>query len=158
MKMCQFRYLNSTIIIFQVRPPVRLSVRDFYEFFTPSSLNLRAVLDQSQSSLRADLEEFQSNLRAFLAFLEQHILSHTGGAQNTSSCFFWVTSRGDNSKMILLFKFCCGTPPLCLKVRVGVGGGCPQHFSVSPRPFGLIGGLWVQVLGQGLTMFILDWS
>ena len=48
------------------------------------------------------------------------------------------TSRGDHSKMFLLFEFVCGTPP-CLKVRGGcgwVGGwvGGLQHFSVSPSP------------------------
>ena len=41
---------------------------------------------QSKSSPRAFLERSLSVLRAFLAFLEQHILSHTVGAQNTSSC------------------------------------------------------------------------
>ena len=34
--------------------------------------------------------------------------------------FFGWTSRGDHSKVFLLFGFCCGTPPSCLKVR---GGG-----------------------------------
>ena len=32
----------------------------------------------------------------------------------------WWTSRGDHSKMFLLFQFCGGTPPSCLKV---MGGG-----------------------------------
>ena len=52
--------------------------------------------------------------------------------------FFWWTSRGDHSKMFLLFEFCCGTPPLCLKVMVGGGGGGLQDFSVSPRPLGFL--------------------
>ena len=39
--------------------------------------------------------------------------------------------------IFLLFEFCCGTPPSCLKVRVGGGGGL-QHFSVSPRPLGFL--------------------
>ena len=50
--------------------------------------------------------------------------------------FGW-TSRGDHSKMFLVFEFVCGTPPSCLKVRgwvVGSGGGL-QHFSASPSPF-----------------------
>ena len=41
--------------------------------------------------------------------------------------------------MLLLFEFCCGIPPSCLKVRGGwlwVVGGLEQ-FSVSPRPLGL---------------------
>ena len=38
--------------------------------------------------------------------------------------------------MFLLFEFCCGTPPSCLKVMVGGGGGGLQDFSVSPRPLG----------------------
>ena len=44
--------------------------------------------------------------------------------------------------MFLLFEFCCGTPPLCLKVMVGGGGGL-QDFSVSPRPLSF----WFLVLG-----------
>ena len=31
--------------------------------------------------------------------------------------FFCWTSTGDHSKMFLLFEYCCGTPPSCLKVR-----------------------------------------
>ena len=44
--------------------------------------------------------------------------------------------RGDHSEPFLLFEFCCGTPPSCLKVEGWwvVGGGGLQHFSVSPRP------------------------
>ena len=41
--------------------------------------------------------------------------------------FFCWLSRGDHSKMFLLFEFCCGTPPLCLKVMVG-GGWWPTGF------------------------------
>ena len=37
--------------------------------------------------------------------------------------FFWWTSTGDHSKMFLLFEYCCGTPPSCLKVMGGGGGG-----------------------------------
>ena len=56
----------------------------------------------------------------------------------SSWIFFWWTSTGDHSKMFLLFEYCCGTPPSCLKVMgwvVGGGGGLEQ-FSVSPRPLG----------------------
>ena len=49
--------------------------------------------------------------------------------------------------MFLVFEFCCGTPPSCLKV-VGwwwwVGGGL-EHFSVSPRPLGF--GFWTKGFG-----------
>ena len=41
--------------------------------------------------------------------------------------------------MFLLIEFCCGTPPSCLKVRGGGGGGWVgglEQFSVSPRPLG----------------------
>ena len=55
--------------------------------------------------------------------------------------FCW-TSIGDHSKMFLLFGFCCGTPPSCLKVR---GGGLRQHFS--PNPF------WFQI-----SYYFLDFS
>ena len=34
----------------------------------------------------------------------------------SSWIFFWWTSTGDHSKMFLLFEYCCGTPPSCLKV------------------------------------------
>ena len=50
----------------------------------------------------------------------------------SSWIFFCWTSTGDHSKMFLLFEFCCGTPPSCLKV---MGDGLEQ-FSVSPRPLG----------------------
>ena len=46
--------------------------------------------------------------------------------------------------MFLLIKFCCGTPPSCLKVR---GGGGLQHFSLSPRPLGF--GFGAKCLGPG---------
>ena len=45
-----------------------------------------SLLEQSQCSPSAVLEQSQSSPRAFLAFLEQNILSHSVGAQNTSSC------------------------------------------------------------------------
>ena len=57
--------------------------------------------------------------------------------------------------MFLLFEFCCGTLPSCLKVRgrvVVVGGGLEQ-FSVSPRPLGLgfgTKGFGAKGLGPGL--------
>ena len=41
--------------------------------------------------------------------------------------FCWL-SRGDHSKMFLLFEFCCGTPPSCLKVGGGGGGWWPTAF------------------------------
>ena len=53
--------------------------------------------------------------------------------------------------MVLLIKFCCGTPPSCLKVRSG--GGCLQRFSVSPRPLGFgfgTKGFGAKGLGPGL--------
>ena len=72
---------------------------------------------------------------------------------------FWTnfrTNSVDHSKNFLLFEFCCGTPPSCLKVRgwvvvVVVGGGGLQHFSVSPRPlgFGFLG-FGAKGLGPGL--------
>ena len=46
--------------------------------------------------------------------------------------FFGWTSRWDHSKMFLLFEFCCGTPPSCIKVGGWWVGGLEQ-FSVSPR-------------------------
>ena len=77
--------------------------------------------------------------------------------------------------MFLLFEFCCGTPPSCLKVMGGghsrlyawhsrLYGGGLQHFSVSPRPLGPnwdfelgltglglgLGGLGTMDLGPGL--------
>mgnify|MGYP001260466181 CR=1 FL=1 len=57
--------------------------------------------------------------------------------------------------MFLLFVFCCGTPPSCLKVGgwvVVVGGGLEQ-FSVSPRPLGFgfgTKGFGAKGLGPGL--------
>ena len=54
--------------------------------------------------------------------------------------------------MFLLFEFCCGTPPSCLKVMGGGGGGL-QHFSVSPRPLGFgfgTKGFGAKGLGPGL--------
>ena len=63
--------------------------------------------------------------------------------------------------MFLLIKFCCGTPPSCLKVMgwvvggwwvVGGGGGLEQ-FSVSPRPLGFgfgTKGFGAKGLGPGL--------
>ena len=53
--------------------------------------------------------------------------------------FFWWTSRGDHSKMFLLFEFCCGTPPSCLKVRGWVVGGWVAYCILvsAPGPFGL---------------------
>ena len=52
--------------------------------------------------------------------------------------------------MFLLFEFCCGTPPSCLKVIgwVGGGGGGLEQFSVSPRPHGF-GCLGVGFVGFG---------
>ena len=52
--------------------------------------------------------------------------------------------------MFLLFEFCCGTPPSCLKVMgwvvvVGGGGGGLEQFSVSPRPRGF----WFVTKGFG---------
>ena len=49
--------------------------------------------------------------------------------------------------MFLLIEFCCGTPPSCLKVQGGGGGGLEQ-FSVSPRPLGF--GFGTKGLGPGL--------
>ena len=63
--------------------------------------------------------------------------------------FFCWTSTGDHSKMFLLFEYCCGTPPSCLKV---MGGGLEQ-FSVSPRPLGFgfgTKGFGAKGLGPGL--------
>ena len=56
--------------------------------------------------------------------------------------------------MFLLFEYCCGTPPSCLKVIgwVGGGGGLDQ-FSVSPRPLGFGSGtkrFGAKGLGPGL--------
>ena len=76
---------------------------------------------------------------------------------STRDCFWW-TSRGDHSKMFLLFEFCCGTPPSCLKVRGWVEpesmwwsqslcGGL-QHFSVSPRPLLSLLGLHSSICTQ----------
>ena len=51
------------------------------------------------------------------------------------------------------YSYCafCGTPPSCLKVRVG-GGGLEQ-FSVSPRPLGFGFGIkGLRFLGQGLRI------
>jgi len=80
--------------------------------------------------------------------------------------FFCWTSRGDHSEPFLLFEVYCGTPPSCLKVvgGWGGGGGDPWDFSVSPRPlsFGFLGlGLWG--LGRGLDniliiLFIKKWD
>ena len=58
--------------------------------------------------------------------------------------------------MFLLFVFCCGTPPSCLKVMgwvVGGGGGGLEQFSVSPRPLGFgfgTKGFRAKGLGPGL--------
>ena len=61
--------------------------------------------------------------------------------------------------MFLLFEFCCGTPPSCLKVMgwvggwVGGGGGGLEQFSVSPRPLGFgfgTKGFKAKGLGPGL--------
>ena len=39
----------------------------------------------------------------------------------SSWIFFWWISTGDHSKVFLLFEYCGGTPPSCLKVMGGVG-------------------------------------
>ena len=63
--------------------------------------------------------------------------------------------------MFLLFEFCCGTPPSCLKVMGGGwvgGGGGLQHFSVSPRPLGFgfgTKGFGAKGLGTGLDNIAL---
>ena len=68
--------------------------------------------------------------------------------------FFWWTSRGDHSKMFLLFEFCCGPPPSCLKV----GGGWVVAYSIlvsAQGPLVLVvelKGLGDKVWGQGLTI------
>ena len=62
--------------------------------------------------------------------------------------------------MFLLFEYCCGTPPSCLKVRgwvvvVVVGGGGLEQFSVSPRALGFgfgTKGFGAKGLGPGLTV------
>ena len=69
--------------------------------------------------------------------------------------FFCWTSTGDHSKMFLLFEFCCGTPPSCLKVRVG-GGGWVVAWSIlvsAKGPLVLVlrqKGFGRRVWGQGL--------
>ena len=46
----------------------------------------------------------------------------------------WIFfGAGDHSKMFLLFEFCCGTPPSCLKVMGGGGGGWPTAFKCQPK-------------------------
>ena len=60
--------------------------------------------------------------------------------------------------MFLLFEFCCGAPPSCLKVLGGGGwvGGGLQHFSVCPRPLGFgfgTKGFWAKGLGPGLDNY-----
>ena len=65
--------------------------------------------------------------------------------------------------MFLLFEYCCGTPPSCLKVMGwvvgggwwvgGGGGGGLEQFSVSPRPLGFgfgTKGFGAKGLGPGL--------
>ena len=49
--------------------------------------------------------------------------------------FVWWTSRGEYSKMFLLFEFCCGAPPSWFKVVGWVVVGGLEQFSVSPSPF-----------------------
>ena len=67
--------------------------------------------------------------------------------------------------MFLLFEFCCGTPPSCLKVMGwvvvvvgggGGGGGGLEQFSVSPRPLGF--GFGAKGLGPGLDNSTFDFS
>ena len=52
--------------------------------------------------------------------------------------------------MFLLFEFCCGTLPSCLKVKGWVGGDGLQHLSVSPRPLGSLLGLSIGFGTKGL--------
>ena len=68
----------------------------------------------------------------------------------------WWTSRGEHSKMFLLFEFLCLTPPLCLIVRGWVVVGGLQLFSVTPSPLGTN---WVfELFGTwfGLGQFIIQ--
>ena len=73
---------------------------------------------------------------------------------------FWWTSRGDQSKMFLLYEFCCGTPPSCLKVIGGwhsrLYGGGPWDFSDSPEakyPFPFFG-----IDSWGFCAWTLKWD
>ena len=73
----------------------------------------------------------------------------------------FLLSRGDHSKMLLLFEFCCGAPPSWLKVR-----GWSNLVS-APVPFGFrsywdllglgLGGFGTKVWGQGLTI-LANWA
>ena len=73
---------------------------------------------------------------------------------------FWCTSRGDHSKMFLLFEFCWWTPPSCLKVMGGwwwcwwVGGWLAYSILVSAQGPLVLGfgtkGFGAKSLGPGL--------
>ena len=76
----------------------------------------------------------------------------------SSWIFFWWTSTGDHSKMFLLFEYCCGTPPSCLKVMGGwsqsLCGGARVYvvaYSILVSAQGpLVLGLGLKGLGPGL--------
>ena len=53
--------------------------------------------------------------------------------------------------MFLLFGFCCGTPPSCLKVRGGVGGGGGWPGAIKCLPKAPYFWFWdLRVWGPGL--------
>ena len=69
---------------------------------------------------------------------------------------FCLTSRGDHSEPFLLFEFCCGTPPSCLKVGWWVVVAYSILVSAQGPLVLVLGlkGLGVRVWGQGLTIHL----
>ena len=71
--------------------------------------------------------------------------------------FFCPTSKGGHSEPFLLFEFCCGTPPSCLKVVGWWVVVVAYSILVSAQgPLVLVlglKGLGIRVWGQGFTKF-----
>jgi len=132
--------------------PYRLTIRNSARLFHIVLFNMEdlhlGLTPLNLSTLNAGILIMMQQVRLMMISLNMVGYSVSFFLLSTWDFFSW-TSRGDHSEPFLLFEFCCGTPPSCLKVRVG-GGGL-QHFSVSPRPLGfwfLVLGVW----GQGLTI------
>ena len=103
------------------------------------------------SSLNAGILIMMHQVRLIMFSLNMVDYSLTFLLLSTWDFFCW-TSRGDHSEPFLLFDFCRGTTPSCLKV---MGGGVVVAHKIlvsAQGPLVLVLGL--RVWGQGLTISV----